>query len=573
MQQPSPGTPTTRLDFEQAISLFGEGRYAEAEVLCRRALETEPGEPHALHMLALIRADAGAAAEALTLLQQALATGVQHPAIHLAHGRLLLHFGRGAEAVTALQQSLRIDPQQPKAVALLAKTLTSLGRAHEARGLLDAALKVLPEDAALRDASGVAYMAQGRYSDAASELERALAIEPGLADAQGSLALVYEQTNRIEDAQRVLESGLVRSPQQPTLRLIAARLTRRAGDPAGARAAASAFRDEAGLAAALVRDLEFELGWCADALGETDTAMAHFRAAKDQALAIAAPAAGLSQIFPRQLASLKRFYSQAALPTAGVPQRPMPVFLCGFPRSGTTLLDTMLSAHPGLAVMEEQAGIQAMLDGYTVAGLNYADDLARLSPELCAELRAAHTRVCRAAGWDGVKGLIDKSPFATAHLGLIQQVFPMAPVVFMARHPCDVVLSCFMNSFEINSGTVHFTKLDSAVALYCGVLELWQLYLRRLPLRHIVIRYEDLTAHPEVEMRRLLDFLGLPWTATVLEHERSARERGRIPTPSYHQVSKPLYQDARGRWRRYARHLEPYLPQLEPHIRAFSYDT
>jgi tetratricopeptide (TPR) repeat protein len=573
LQQPAAESPKTGSDFEQAIALFSAGRYAEAEVLCRQVLVATPADPHVLHMLALIRADAGAPDEALALLQQALATGVQHPAIHLSHARLLLHLGHAREALGALQESLRLDDRQPAVVALMAKALLTLGRLDEARSMMDAALVTTPDHADLRDASGASYMAQGHFPEAARELERALSLDPDLADAHGNLAVIRERLNEPEGARAILDAGLARWPRHATLRFIRARLQRHDNDATGARAALLELRRESGILAELKRDIEFELGWCADALDETDAAMTHFAVAKDRALVIAAPAPGLEQDLPRVLASLNRFYSQPILPPPGTPQKPMPAFLCSFPRSGTTLLDTMLGAHPDLWIMEEQPAVQAMLDVYLAAGLDYAGDLAQLTPELSSGLRAAYQRVCRASGWDGAKGLIDKSPFATAHLGLIEQAFPAAPVIFLARHPCDVVLSCFMNSFEINSGTVHFTALDSAVELYCGVMEIWRLYLKRLALRHVVVKYEDLAAEPERELRRVLDFLGLPWSQSVLEHGRAARQRGLIPTPSYHQVSRPLYQDASDRWRRYAKYLEPHLSRLEPHIRAFGYEA
>ncbi|HEY1992502.1 MAG TPA: sulfotransferase, partial [Gammaproteobacteria bacterium] len=502
---------------------------------------------------------------------QALGSGVQHPAIHLAHGRLLLNLGRGAEALDALRASLQLDDRQPEAVALMGKALVALGRHREARQLLDTALALQPAEAPLREASGMAHMAMGHYEDAAREFERVLAAEPARLESYGHLATVYEQLNRLDDTRRVLEAGLVRRPEQPSLSFLAARLQRRE-DPAAARVALLALRDGRSVTAALDRDIEYDLGRCADALGQTDAAMAHFQAAKHKTWDLAKPAPGLEQVFPRQLASLKRAYGGEHVPVPGEAQKPMPAFLVGFPRSGTTLLDTMLGAHPALWVMEEQPTVQALLDGYLAGGLSYADDLHRLKPAQLAGLRGLYQRAARAAGWDGAKGLIDKSPFATVHLGLIQQVFPAAPVIFLARHPCDVVLSCMMSNFEVNSGTVHFARLDTTVKLYCAVMELWQLYRQRLPLHHHLLRYEDLVQQPETELRRLLDFLGLPWASQVLEHSAAAARRGRITTPSYDQVSRPLYQDARDRWRRYARYLEPHLPALAPHIQAFGYD-
>lgn len=568
-------TSSSRADalFEQAITLFTGGRLPEAAEVCRTVLDLKPNHPHALHMLALAREEEGAAEEALSLVRQAVDTGVQHPAIHLAHGRLLLRFGRTAEATAPLRASLHLDSRQPQAAALLGKALMQLGRAREARELLDTALEAMPGEPMLREASGVVFMTQGRYAEAAREFERALAVEQRLGDAHANLALVYEQSNRLDDARRLVETGLARWPEQSVLRLIDARLKRRDGDPAAARTALQQLRARADLDPALDRDIEYELGWCADALDDTAAAMAHFEAANGKALALAAPAPGLQEAFPRQFAALARFYGGDRLPAPGVPQRPMPAFLVGFPRSGTTLLDTMLGAHPELTVLEEQPTVQAMLDACMDGGLAYPEDLNKLTPERCAELRAVYQRVCRAAGWDGMRGLIDKSPFATAHLGLIQQVFPGAPVIFVARHPCDVVLSCYMNNFAINAGTVHFTSLTGAARLYCGAMELWQLYLRKLPMQYRVLRYEDLIADPETQLKRLLEFLMVPWTPAVLEHARAALGRGHIPTPSYSQVSRPLYQDARDRWHRYRSWLEPQLPVLMPYIQAFGYES
>ena len=557
-------------DFQQAIAFFESGRYEEAEVCCRRLLAQGP-DPHALHMLALIRADAGAVQEALQLLQQALGLGAQHPAIHLAHGRVLLNLGRSADALAAFRASLALDDRQPEVVALLGKTLLTVGRSSEARGLLDSALVLQPGEACLREVSGNIHLALGQHDQAAREFERALAADPARSESHINLASIQEQLGRTEELSRLLETGLTRWPGQPALLFLQARL-QRTENPAAARETLLALHAERSITPALDRDIEYELGRCADALGDVDTAMAHFHAANDKALAVAAPAPALERMFPRQLASLKRLYSGEHLPPSGQPERPMPAFLVGFPRSGTTLLDTMLGAHPDLWVMEEQPTVQVLLDGYLAYGLGYADDLGRLTPPQLAGLRAVYQRAARSAGWDGAKGLIDKAPFATAHLGLIQQVFPAAPVIFLARHPCDVVLSCVMSSFEINSGTVHFGRLETAVSLYCGVMELWQLYVARLPMRHIVLRYEDLIEAPERELRRLLQFLDLTWSPRVLEHAEAARHRGRITTPSYDQVNRPLYRYARDRWRRYRKYLEPHLPALRPHIEAFGYD-
>ena len=550
-----------------------EGRLPDAERVCIEVLAAEPKHPHALHMLALIRIGSGVLPEALALLERALATGVRHPAIELAYGRLLADLNRPDEAVAALQRSLALDPRQPPVIALLAKMLSNLGRADEARRLLDNALAALPEDPHLLTASGMVYVGRGAYTEAEMDLQRALAVSPSDPQSYANLASFYEHSNRLDDAQRMLDDAAQRGLANGACKLITARLLRGQGQAGAARALLTELQGEKDIPPTQERDLRFELGWCADTLGDVTAAMTYFQEANDRTLALAAPPPELSDIFPRQVASLKRFFAENTLPAGDAPAEPVPAFLVGFPRSGTTLLDTMLGAHPQLLVMEERSAIQAMLDLYISWGLRYADDLARLTPRHFAGLREIYQRVSYTAGWDGIRRLLDKSPFGTAHLGLIYQVFPTAPVVFMARHPCDVVLSCFMNNFDIHSGTVHFTTLGSTVALYCSFMDLWQLYLQRVPLKYLVLRYEDLIVSPEAEMRRLIGFLDLPWVPEVLDHRAAALRRGYIPTPSYNQVSQPLYQSSRDRWRRYAADLEPHLPRLMPYIRAFGYEA
>ena len=560
--------------FETAIGHFEAGRMEEAAAACRETLARAPSYAHALHMLGVIRAEQGHTEEGLALLERAVATGVIHPAIHRMHGNLLMRLGRNAEAVAPLRRSLEIDPGQPRVAQLLGAALGLAGRHQEALQLLREASDRWPDDARLLDALGMAHMAVGRYAEALAPLERALAMDADFPEVYGNLAVVYEQSNRHADASRLVQTGLARWPNHGTLQLIAARLARHAGETARAREMLRALQSQTNLMPALRRDLEFELGWCADGLGEAEAAMGHFSAAKQQCEALAAPSAELRAIYPRQLAGLMQLYGGAGLPgPAARAVLLLPAFLLGFPRSGTTLLDTMLDAHGGFTVMEERPSIQAMLDAYLAAGLSYPADLPRLSAAVESDMRAAYFRVCREASWDGARPLVDKSPFASAHAGLIQRIFPGAPLIFLARHPCDVVLSCFMNNFELNSGTVHFTRLDSTVKLYCDAMALWLLYRERLPLNHIMLRYEDLVSRPEAELRRLLEFLHMPWSPSVLDHAAQALKRGRIPTPSYRQVSQPIYQSARDRWRRYGAYLAPHLSALEPYIRAFGYET
>src|SRR6185312_5794070 len=489
------------------------------------------------------------------------------------YGRLLLDLGRPEESVPPLQRSLDLDPRQPGVIALLAKTLNTLRDTAGARRLLDNALVAWPDDPYLLPVAAVFQIAKGAFAKAETDLKRALAVDPSSGEAYANLAAFYEHSNRPEDVRRLLDSAAQQGLANSISKLVNARLLRSQGEAVAAWALLQELQTGNDLAPSRQQDLYSELGWCADALGDAAAAMLHFQEANDRALQLAAAPPELPELFPQHVASLTRFYTDQDVPTGDAPDGPAPAFLVGFPRSGTTLLDTMLGAHPQLWVMEERPTIQAMLDVYAGRGLRYAEDMAQLTPRHRAEFRAAYRQVSRDAGWDGSSRLLDKSPWGTAHLGLIHQVFPDAPVVFMARHPCDVILSCFMNNFEIHTGSVHFVRLESTVALYCSIMDLWQLYQQRVPLKYLVLRYEDLIASPEAEMRRLIGFLDLPWVPEVLDNRAAALRRGYISTPSYSQVSRPLYRSSRDRWRRYEAYLEPHLPRLLPYIRAFGYEA
>ncbi|MBU6469759.1 MAG: sulfotransferase, partial [Gammaproteobacteria bacterium] len=257
-----------------------------------------------------------------------------------------------------------------------------------------------------------------------------------------------------------------------------------------------------------------------------------------------------------------------ALPDAV--EAPAPAFLAGFPRSGTTLLDSMLEAHPEIAVLEERATEQAMIATLNQLSGAYPETLRDLTPEQHTQVRQSYFSAAALAEGER-RRVVDKSPFLTVHLGMVQRIFPGAAVIFMLRHPCDVVLSCFLTNLELNSGTVHFTRMQTSVDLYCKVMSLWRRYCEVLSLNCHQIRYEDLLDNSEASLREVLAFLGVPWSGEVLRHTEHVPGRGNINSASYAQVSRSVYQSSRDRWRRYRKYLEPHLEQLRPWCERFGY--
>jgi hypothetical protein len=150
-------------------------------------------------------------------------------------------------------------------------------------------------------------------------------------------------------------------------------------------------------------------------------------------------------------------------------------------------------------------------------------------------------------------------------------LFPGARIVFVQRHPCDVVLSCFMQGFALNDATACFLDLGDAAAAYDSIMTMWTRSRELLPLDVHTVVYERLVAATEDELRPLVDFLDLEWQAEMIDHRSTARARGAIGTPSYDQVVEPLSKAPNGRWRRFERQLEPALPILLPWAERLGY--
>ena len=201
----------------------------------------------------------------------------------------------------------------------------------------------------------------------------------------------------------------------------------------------------------------------------------------------------------------------------------------------------------------------------------FPDGIATLTADDALVLRDAYAEAV--AGFDPGDGslLVDKLPMRTVQVGLIWRLFPKARFIFAVRHPCDVVLSGFMQDYQLNDAFANFFTLEDAVSMYEGVMSLWRLFEERLPLNSHRVRYESLVSDPRGEIGALLEFLEMPWDDAVLDFRTRVRERGLIDTTSYHQVAEPFYQRAAGRWLRYRRFFDPYMQRLTPFIEYFGY--
>ena len=274
-----------------------------------------------------------------------------------------------------------------------------------------------------------------------------------------------------------------------------------------------------------------------------------------------------------QLASLNS--NSLKNPASHITEQPdlVPVFLVGFPRSGTTLLDTILRSHSSIDVVEEQPAVN--LANAFVKKSGYADIGQALPQEVLVGARKAYITELdkHREPIDNKSILIDKLPLNLLQIPLIQQLYPRAKFILALRHPLDTILSCWMQNFKLNSAMANMVDLDRIVEFYCVAMEIFKICRAKYNLNVHEIRYEDLLEDLSGETSALLKFLDLDWEDQMENYQKTALKRGRIKTPSYSQVVQPIYKDAKYRWLNYEKHLRQYITQVEPWIDEFGYSN
>lgn len=204
-------------------------------------------------------------------------------------------------------------------------------------------------------------------------------------------------------------------------------------------------------------------------------------------------------------------------------------------------------------VISESPGLDWPVDLVVRARKTYVDELRRHVPP----------------GFTGL--VVDKHPFNMLRLAVLHALFPAAKVIFAQRHPCDVVLSGYMQTFKLNHAMANFLDLADAADLYDASMAMWTRSRHAIPQAVHTVVYERLTADPESELRPTIEFLGLDWRDELLDHQTTARSRGLITSASFDQVVQPLNRVPSGRWRRYEKYLEPVLPVLLPWAERLGY--
>lgn len=558
---------------ELGNALLPQGKLDEAVAVFRQALELAPGSAKTHFNLGQALQAQGKLSEASTAYRHAISLKPDAAVALINLGVTLEAQHHLDEAEAACRRAIELKPNIVEAHLNLGVVLMRQGQLAEAIEASQTARALKPDSAKAHNNLGMALKAQGNWSEALFSFQRALELAPDFVQSLANLGALYEESNRLTEARSVLARGLKLAPHDPQLNFVTAKCERREGKFADA---ANRLVEILGsrLNPTLTGEIHYELGRLYDITGRPEQAFGHFNNANGIQAQLPRHRGIDKNEFLREITSLEAHLTQnwIASWTPRVDGGEKRVFSIGFPRSGTTLLDQILDCHPRLQTLEERPTVSIL--GQAIANLadGYPRALARLTADEIGRLRKQYDQaVDQFLVRRPDSTPIDKLPLNTLKVPLIWRVFPDAKYLLSIRHPCDVCLSCFMQNFTINSAMANFFSLEDAAHLYAKVMGLWLRFERLFPLEYHVVKYEDLVTDVEAVARQTIEFLGVPWDDAVLEHTEHARRRGPINTPSYHQVTEPIYQRAKYRWRRYSTQLAPVMEVLAPFIEHFGY--
>ena len=515
-----------------------------AEALIRRVVALNPNNFWATNELTLMLLAKGALAEAEVHARNAIRIAPQNAQAHNLMGLVLTEANRPLVGEYHYRRVLELaDSKEPITLANLAWNLKAQGRIEEARALYQESMALKP--GVVQTILGYAKMeeADRKFDRALELLDEAEQLIPGNPSMQLTRATVLSRLKRNEEALVILNR-----PEQDGLRLGPSELS--------------------------------EKGRLLDQMGRHDEAFACFDAGKKTALELG------SRVYMAEAAAdmavrLRGFFTQRRLPTLPVAalraELPQPVFILGFPRSGTTLVEQTLTVHPRIAAGDELPfinDITQIMPRLLASPLAYPEALAELwmgdQRDGLEELRDYYLNRARKTGLfkDAAKFFTDKMPLNEMHMGLISLLFPQSPVVHVLRHPLDVVLSVYSN--HLTHGYFCAAQLESIAQHYNLVAELVQHYQQNLKLRYLPIRYEEMVTDQEAQVRKLLDFIGVEFDPRCLSFEQNTRY---ARTASYAQVTEKLYDRSRYRYRSYIKHLTPVVDIMRPVIERLGYQV
>ena len=585
-----------------------EGDLKRAEFCFKKSIEINPKDINSLVNLACVLKDLGNSLQAEPFLRKAIAINPDNENALINLGAVLNELGRIEEAEEFLKKALRTNPISPIALNNLGNILSkknnledaeicfrkaikiksnfslaynNLGSLLSKKGNLFEAEKFTKEAIKINPKFELAYVNLGSIKidlDKLTEAEElflsAIKIRNNYSYAYSNLFRLYEKTNKIDKLKSKIETLNDNLQIINEILMYKARIAFREKDYTTAKKLIDQVNTE------WINQTDHHtnlLFWSFKAfieekVGNYDEA---FRCFEKSQLNLKYKNCNPKifqdyiRIYRKNLDSKKYLEKKIIINKSEFP----PTFLIGFPRSGTTLLDTILRSHPDIDVLEEKPIINSV-EQIIKSKYKYSlDELGKLTESEIDFLRKYYLETLKnnCNKDKNAKILIDKFPFQTVCLPLINLLFPNAKIIFTHRNPYDTVLSCFQQSFEPNNAMSNFRSIDSAAEIYDLTMNMWLDYKNKLNIEFITSKYEDLVEDFENNILRILNFLDISWNKNIKNYRKTAYEREKINTPSSSQVIQPIYKTSIEKWKNYDKYFKNSHKYLKRWKNYFEY--
>jgi tetratricopeptide (TPR) repeat protein len=487
------------------------------------------------------------------------------------------------KTITLLQEALRRDPNNPDIILRLAMACGKQRHYEKAEELLTRLLELAPRKASIYRRVGQVYGMIDRPDRALECYQRSLELNSDLSvtvPTMLELAGIYERRHQLDDARAVVAEALTREPENEQARLQQAILDRRRGESTGAENDLRALVANGSCTAGVRSQAWYELAQLLDDSQRYDDAFDALLAAKQLLKPHAMPFRQQNRetLSKNQelLDSLNKSTYDSWREAAEKDSPYRFAVLTSHPRSGTTLIEQVLDSHEELISADEFDVFSQWIQTPIVRKFRYDTPLLTIldhvPPAVRQQARATYWKQTEAIFDEpiGERMLLDKNPGMMIFIPAIHWAFPEMKLLVAIRDPRDVVLSCFMQKVPLSPISSNWLSMSDTAEYYARVMQTWLKVRELTPSPWIEFRYEEVVADLETHARRILEFLGLPWDERVLKFYEHAREKI-VRSPTYKDVTQPVYHKSVGRWQHYARHFEPILEKLEPLVKEFGY--
>lgn len=555
--------------------LFNAGHPPQSQSAFEKAIAIKPEFAEAWHNLGHVLRAQNKLEEAEKAYGRSIELAPHYRSALLNLGVVKFARGKNAEAMKNFYQLLALDPGNIEGHINAGVGEHILRNVEQAKIHYRKAIELDPRnDIAMRHLASV--FAEELDTESAIEyFRKSLVLNPRLSDVWAELIELYERANRLDEAQKATTEASRILPNDANIQYVSAKLARR-NNEIGQSVEIFKKIDSRLLHPRFLQPYFFEFASTLDRAGEYELAFQTFEKGNDLATRSIRAKQTDFGAFDRHMDAIEEWLATGARVQTYEKDEDLGADLCfllGFPRSGTTLLDVMLDGHPKTQTLEERATFEHVAFSIDKQFGGYPFGMSTIDASQRQGLRAQYRALLEKEGIkpDGGGVIVDKMPIRTVHAACMHRLFPRAKFLFALRHPCDVILSNYMQNFAANEAFVHFNTLAESTRIYERVMRIWKTSSDLMPIPVHFVRYEQLVSDTERTLQEVCRFLDLPWIESMGAHQNTLKDRGRIKTNSYHQVAEPVYLRSMNRWQHYRPQFEPHLAKIKPYVDYFSY--